>query len=192
MLIKGVTKKYDFMPWWKWWVPRCPHLCPAIRGFNLPCMNQAEIRQSKLKQHKPLWLTEAIKVDIVELTFQSEKYKKFVCNIEKISSWGPTLKKCTERERVEERCFVDQFCDVIQNGDLLDDGGDPNDMAFMPSARAKHKALRNDIGIQEKLKKGIKCNVSKEYKLKIGKNYLREQGEVLTVSLLLIILKALH
>ena len=35
-LIKGVAKKYDFMPWWKWWAPRCPHLCPAINGFNLP------------------------------------------------------------------------------------------------------------------------------------------------------------
>ena len=92
---------------------------------------------------------------MVELTFQSEKYKKFVCNIEKISGQGPTLKKCTERERVGERHFVDQFCDVIQNGDLLDEGDDPNDMAFMTSARAKHKALRNDIGIQEKPKKGI-------------------------------------
>ena len=176
MLIKGVAKKYDFMQWWKWWAPRCPHLCPAIHGFNLPCMNQAEIGQSKLKQHKPLWLTEAIKVDMVELTFQSEKYKKFVCNIEKISGQGPTLKKRTERERVEERCFIDQFCDVIQNGDLLDEGDDPNDMAFMPSARAKHKALRNDIGIQEKLKKGIKQNVSKEYKSKIGKKLPERTG----------------
>ena len=136
-LIKGVAKKYDFMQWLKWWVSRCPHLCPAICGFNLPRMNQAEIGQSKLKQHKPLWLTEAVKVDMVELTFQSEKYKKFVCNIEKISGWGPTLKKRTERERVEERHFVDQFCDVIQNGELLDEGDDPNDMAFMPSVHAK-------------------------------------------------------
>ena len=77
-------------------MPRCPHLYPAIRGFNLPRMNQAEIGQSKLKQHKPLWLTEAVKVDMIELTFQSEKYKKFVCNIEKISGRGPTLKKRTE------------------------------------------------------------------------------------------------
>ena len=164
------------MSWWKWWVPRCPHLCPAIHGFNLPCMNQAEIGQSKLKQHKPLWLTEAVKVYVVELTFQSEKNKKFVYNIEKISSQGPTLKKCTERERVEERHFVDQFCDVIQNGDLLDEGDDPNDMAFMPSAHAKHKAPRNDIGIQEKPKKGIKWNVSKEYNSKIGKKLPERTG----------------
>ena len=175
-LIKGVAKKYDFIQWWKWWVPRCPHLCPTICGFNLPRMNQAEIGQLKLKQHKPRWLTEAVKVDMVELTFQSEKYKKFVCNIEKISGRGPTLKKRTGRERVEEWHFVDQFCDVIQNGDLLDEGDDPNDMAFMPSVCAKHKAPRNDIGIQEKLKKGIKRNVSKQYKSKIGKKLPERTG----------------
>ena len=121
-------------------------------------------------------VTEALKVDMVELTFQSEKYKKFVCNIEKISRQGPTLKKHTERERVEEWCFVDQFCDVIQNGDLLDEGDDPNDMAFMPSACSKHKTPRNDIGIQEKLNKGIKCNLSKEYKSKFGKKLPERTG----------------
>ena len=113
---------------------------------------------------------------MVELTFQSEKYKKFVCNIEKISGWGPTLKKHTERERVEEWLFVDQFCDVIQNGDLLDEGDDPNDMAFMPPACAKLKVPRNDIGIQEKPKKGIKCNLSKEYKSKNGKKLPERTG----------------
>ena len=72
--------------------------------------------------------------------------------------------------------FRSQFCDVIQNGDLLDEGDDPNDMAFMPSACAKHKAPRNDIGIQEKRKKGIKRNLSKEYKLKIGKKLPERRG----------------
>ena len=33
---------------------------------------------------------------------------------------------------------------------------DPDDLAFMPSARAKHKAPAHDIGIQEKPKKGKK------------------------------------
>ena len=53
-LIKGIAKKYNFMPWWKWWAPRCPHLCPAIWGFNLPRVNMAEIGQSKLKREKPV------------------------------------------------------------------------------------------------------------------------------------------
>ena len=72
--------------------------------------------------------------------------------------------------------FLDQFCDVIQNGDLLDEGDDPNDMSFMPSACAKHKAPRNDIGIQEKPKKGNKHDLSKGYKTKIGKRLPERTG----------------
>ena len=52
---------------------------------------------------------------------------------------GPTLKKRTKRERAEERRFIDQFCDVIQNGDFLEERKDPNDLDFMPSSRAKHR-----------------------------------------------------
>ena len=52
--------------------------------------------------------------------------------------------------------FVDQFCDLIENGSLLDEMEDPEDLAFMPLARAKHKAPAHDIGIQEKPKKGKK------------------------------------
>ena len=152
-LIKGIAKKYDFLPWWKWWSPRCPHLCPAIRGFSLPSMNKAEIGQSKLKQEKPLWITEAVKVDIIDFAFQTERYNKFISNSEKIGGRGPTLKMRNERERAEERLFVDQFCDVIENGDLLGERHNPEQVTFMPSSRAKHKAPRNDIGIQEKPKK---------------------------------------
>ena len=79
------------------------------------------------------------------------------------------MKKHTERERAEEWYFIDQFCDIIQNGGLLDEHDDPNDMSFMPLVRAKHKALRNDIGIQEKPKKGNKCNSTKGYCSKIQK-----------------------
>ena len=80
--------------------------------------------------------------------------------------------KHTEHERAEERRFVDQFCDLIENGNLLEEMEDPNDLAFMPSARAKHKAPAHDIGIQEKPKKG------KRYK-KEGKNYQTILVEVL-------------
>ena len=158
-LIKGVAKKYNFLPWWKWWAPRCPHVVPAIRGFNLPRMNQAEIGQSKMKPQKRLWLTEAVKVDMIDFTFQKDRYNKFVRNEEKICGRGPTLKKRSERERAEERRFVEQFCDVIENGDLLEERDNPDDMGFMPSGRAKHKAPLYDIGIQEKptrKKKGSK------------------------------------
>ena len=150
VLIQGIAKKYNFMPWWKWWAPRCPQVVPAIRGFNLPRMNMAEVGQSKMKPDKRLWLTEAVKVDMVDFAFQTVKYKKFLKNTEKISGRGPTLKKRTERERAEERRFVDQFCDLIENGDILEEREDPEELSFMPSSRAKHKAPVYDIGIQEK------------------------------------------
>ena len=152
-LIKGVAKKYGFLPWWKWWVPHCPHVVPAIHGFNLPRMNMAKVGQSKMKPEKPLWLTEAVKVDMVKYAFQTNKYKQFLQNSEKVGGRGPTLKKCTECERAEERCFVDQFCDLIENGNLLDEMEDPDDLAFMPLARANHNSPAHDIGIQEKQKK---------------------------------------
>ena len=151
-----MAKKYGFLPWWKWWAPHCPHVVPTIHGFNLPRMNMAEVGQSKMKPEKHLWLTEAVKVDMVKYAFQTNKYKRFLRNSEKVGGHGPTLKKRTEHERAEERRFVDQFCDLFKNGNLLDEMEDPDDLAFMPSARAKHKAPAHDIGIQEKPKKGKK------------------------------------
>ena len=59
-LIENFAAKQDFLPWWTWWAPRCPHLVPAIRDFNLPKVNMAEIGQSKLKQEKVLWLSQAV------------------------------------------------------------------------------------------------------------------------------------
>ena len=112
-----------------------------------------------MKPEKCLWLTEAVKADMIDFTFQRDRYNKFVRNEEKICGRGPTLKKRSERERAEERRFVEQFCDVIENGDLLEERDNPDDMGFMPSGRAKHKAPLYDIGIQEKpksKKKGTK------------------------------------
>ena len=83
-LIKGVAKKYGFLAWWKWWAPRCPHVVPAIHGFNLPRMNMAEVGQSKMKPEKCLWLTEAVKVDMVKFAFQTNKYNRFLKNSEKL------------------------------------------------------------------------------------------------------------
>ena len=106
----------------------------------------AEVGQSKMKPEKRLWLTEAVKVDMVKYAFQTNKYKRFLRNSEKVGGRGPTLKKCTECERAEEHHFVDPFCDMIENGNLLDEMEDPEDLAFMPSARAKHKAPAHEAG----------------------------------------------
>ena len=117
-------------------------------------MNMAEVGQSKMKPEKRLWLTEAVKVDMVKFAFQTDKYNRFLMNSEKVGGHGPTMKKCMEHKRAEECRFVDQFCDLIENGNLLEEMEDPNDLAFMPSARAKHKAPAHDISIQEKPNKG--------------------------------------
>ena len=45
----------------------------------------AEVGQSKMKPDKRMWLTEAIKVDMVDYAFQTDRYKKFLKNAEKIS-----------------------------------------------------------------------------------------------------------
>ena len=172
-LIKNFTAKQDFLPWWKWWAPRCPHLVPAIWGFNLPKVNMAEIGQSKLKQDKVLWLLQAVKYDMVEFHFQAVKYNKFVSNREKVTGRGPTMKKRNEHEHEEERQFVDQFCEVILHGDLLDEVKDQNAKDFMPSVRAKHKAPKNmNIGIQEHPpKKSNTKRVGKKMPDRIGKGF---------------------
>ena len=110
----------------------------------------AEIGQSKLKQDRVLWLSQAVKYDMVDFRFQTVKYNKFVSNREKVPGRGPTMKKHNEHEHAEEKQFVDQFCEVVLHGDLLDEVEDPNAKDFMPSVQTKHKAPRNmNIGIQE-------------------------------------------
>ena len=84
-LIKNFAAKQDFLPWWKWWAPRYPYLVPAIWCFNLPKVNMADMRQLKLKQDKVLWLSQAVKYDMVEFCFQAVKYNKFVSNKEKVT-----------------------------------------------------------------------------------------------------------
>ena len=172
-LIKNFAAKQDFLPWWKWWAPRCPHLVPAIRGLNLPKVNMAEIGQSKLKQDKVLWLSQAVKYDMVEFRFQAVKYNKFVSNHKKVTGQGPTMKKRNEHEGAEERRFVDKFCEVILHGDLLDEVKDPNAKDFMPSLHAKHKAPKNmNIGIQEHPpKKSNTKRVRKKMPDRIGKGF---------------------
>ena len=97
-LICEKAKEYDFMGWWKFWCPRSPHIVPALRGFNLPKMNLAEVGQSKMRADRKMWLSEAAYNDMAALAFQSARYKKFVANREKIIGKGPTLKCQTQKE----------------------------------------------------------------------------------------------
>ena len=110
---------------------------------------------------------------MVEFHFQAVKYNKFLSNCEKATGQGPTMKKRNERECAEERRFVDQFCEVILHGDLLDEVEDPNAKDFMPSLHAKHKAPKNmNIGIQEcPPKKSNTKSVGQKMPDRIGKGF---------------------
>ena len=118
--IHAFTIEYDFEGWWKWWSPHCPHVVPALRGFNIPKMNMAETGQSKLKKSKKVWLSTAATADVCEFTFQQDRYDKFLKNSERICGRGPSQKQRTQQERAEERRYVNQVCDLIMNGDILD------------------------------------------------------------------------
>jgi len=117
-------------------------------------MNMAEVGQSKMRRDRKIWLSEAVKEDMVALAIQAAKYTKFIANHEKIIGRGPTLKQRTQREHAQERRFVDEVCDVILRGDLTEEKTSENEEDFVPSVRAKHKAPSNfAVGIQERPKK---------------------------------------
>ena len=141
--IHAFTIEYDFEGWWKWWAPRYPHIIPALRVFNIPKMNMAETGQSKLKKPKKVWLSTATTADICEFTFQQDCYEKFLKNSEKIMGHGPSHKQCTQWERAEERHYVNQVCDLIPNGDFLDDRDDEEEYDFIPLKSAKHRPPKN-------------------------------------------------
>ena len=65
-------------------------------------MNMAETGQSKLEKQKKIWLSTAVMVDVVEITFQQEEYEKFITNSDRVHGHGPTEKQHAQRERAEE------------------------------------------------------------------------------------------
>ena len=142
-LILEIVEKYKFMGWWKFWCPRGQHIVPALRGFNLPKMNLAEVGQSTMRAYRKIWLTEGAFADIAALAFQSSNYKKFKQNKEKIMGRGPTLKKRNAREKATERRFLSQIDDVLYRGDLEAEGEKQVGQVFTPSKKAKHRAPKN-------------------------------------------------
>ena len=137
------------MGWWRFWSPRSPHIIPALRGFNLPKMNLAEVGQSTMRGHGKMWLTEAAYRDIAAIALQSSNYKKFRENRERIMGRGPSLKKKTARENESERKFVKQIDDVLFSGNLANEARKQFQRPFTPSIRAKHRAPRNVLNPQQ-------------------------------------------
>ena len=140
----AMAEKHNFIGWWKFWSPRCSHIVPSLRGFNLPKMNLAEVGQSTMRGSRRVWLTEAVFADVAALAFQSSKYRKFVENREKVSGKGPTLRQKNAEEREMERTFITQIDDVLFNGSLEREGERIIEEPFTPSKRAKHKAPRHN------------------------------------------------
>ena len=98
----------------------------------------AETGQSKLKKPKKIWLSTAVTADVIEFTFQQEEYEKFITNSDRVHGHGPTQKQRMQRECAEERHYVDQFCNVIENSDIIAEHDDENSSDFVPSIKAKH------------------------------------------------------
>ena len=98
----------------------------------------AETGQSKLRKPKKIWLSTVVTADVVEFTFQQEEYEKFITNSDRVHGHGPTQKQHTQRECAEEQCYVDHFCNVIENGNILAKHDDDNSSDFVPSVKAKH------------------------------------------------------
>ena len=121
-------------------------------------MNMAETGQSKLKKPKKIWLSTAVTADVVEFTFQQEEYEKFITSSDRVHGRGPTQKQHTQRERAKERRYVNQFCNVIENGNILAEHDDDNSSDFVPSIKAKHWPPNTLTGVpQERPKKKHFC-----------------------------------
>ena len=142
--IISTCDKYNFMGWWRFWSPRCPHIVPSLRGFNLPRMNLAEVGQSTMRNYrKKMWLTEASFRDIAALALQSSKFTRWVENREKLTGKGPTLKTKSQREKALERRYVDEIDDILYRGNLAAEAERNIVDPFMPSGRAKHRVSRH-------------------------------------------------
>ena len=49
--IEKKVEQYNMHGWGHWWKVRRFHIVPTLRGFDLPCMNLAEVGHSAMKRH---------------------------------------------------------------------------------------------------------------------------------------------
>ena len=150
--IEKAVKRLGLEGWWCWWKPRGFHLIPALRGLHLPRSNYAECGQSKLKGDSKISLIESVLEDVCEFLIQAADYKKFLDNSERVRGKGPSQFEREERERREDRRYVESVVEAIRSGKLLESRREVNGQKrFVPGARAKHKAPKDDrMGVQGK------------------------------------------
>ena len=80
MICNNIEKKveqYKIEGWWRWWKVRRFHIVPALRGFDLPCMNLAEVGHSSMKRHRPMWLSQAVNNDCIHFLFKKQTTTNF-------------------------------------------------------------------------------------------------------------------
>ena len=168
--IDKAVKHYGLEGWWRWWKPRGFHLVPALRGFNLPRSNYAESGQSKLKGDRKISLIESVIEDCMEFLVQASDYKNFINNTEVVRGRGPSQFEREEKERREERNYVESAVQAIRSGDLLKCrkivDSEPR---FVPGGRARHKAPKDSrTGVQGNVRG--KTNAAKKRTSNDGRN----------------------
>lgn len=135
--------------WINWWTARRYHIFPIFRGYDLTCVNMAEIGQSGMKRNKKVSLGEAAEQDVAYSMQQDAEYMQFNEGIGRSSGKGPTvaqeaaIEKRKQMRRAEE--FVDQFKE--RYWDMIN--VEPDEDNFRSSRKAKHKVpARRTFGIQ--------------------------------------------
>ena len=92
---------------------------------------------------------------------------------------GPTQRQRTQRECAKERRYVDQVCDVIINGDLLEEC-EQEQYDFVPSK--KLSIARPIIWI-----KGLRKGPKRKREMKVQRNCHPGLGEVPTHAMIVVI-----
>ena len=117
--IESKVAAYGLQGWWRWWKPRGFHLVPALRGFNLPRSNMAEGGQSKLKGDKKISLTESVFEDAIGMLIQAANYENFLDNAEHVRGRGPSQFDKDEKQRRQEKRYVESAVNAIRSGSLV-------------------------------------------------------------------------
>ena len=155
MICNNIEKKveqYKMEGWWHWWKVRRFHIVPALRGFDLPCMNLAEVGHSSMKRHCPMWLSQAVNDDCIHFLIQDANYNKFLNNSDKVRGKGPTQFDRDEKDRNAEKKYISSAIESIRTGSFFDDEEEflSPDVSFRPSCKAKHRAPRDmRAGVQQ-------------------------------------------
>ena len=124
MICNNIEKKveqYKMEGWWRWWKVRRFHIVPALRGFDLPHMNLAEVGHSSMKRHRPMWLSQVVNDDCIHFLIQEANYNKFLNNSDKVRRKGPTQFDQDQNDWNAEKKYISLAIESIQTGSFFHD-----------------------------------------------------------------------